>query len=399
MQLAYKKAMYLILVFIIICKSFIPVNSYAIVPKSSFSDRYAEIVIDANSGKTLFSANENARRYPASLTKMMTLYLLFSALQEGRLSPNTPLPVSAYAANRPPTKIGFIAGQTISAQDAAKAIIVKSANDVAVAVGEYLGGTEHKFAAMMTVEAHRLGMMNTHFANASGLPDNDNYTTARDLATLALSLRRHFPNLYYLFKTTSLHLSGRYIRGHNKLLKSMQGVDGIKTGYTQMSGYNLATSYYANGKNLVAIIMGSRSALLRDTRMAVLLHKFIPQAKSIEPSKNIQNRNQHIPMPTLKNGRPLALVSALQTTAQSSSYAIQIGATSSLTAAMAIYRKAVKENKALFIHTKQQISSVIKNKKKYYRVRITNLTDKATSDRACKILKKEKFNCYIIHTK
>ncbi|WJW79868.1 D-alanyl-D-alanine carboxypeptidase [Bartonella sp. TP] len=379
------------------------INYVTAAPKSAFADRYAEIVIDANSGKTLFFANENARRYPASLTKMMTLYLLFNALQAGRLSPNTPIPISHFAATRPPTKIGFTPGQTITVQDAAEAIIIKSANDVAVGVAEYLGGDEKNFAEMMTSEAHKLGMMNTHFNNASGLPDINNYTTARDLATLALSLRRHFPKFYYLFKITSFGIKGKIIHGHNKLIKTMQGVDGIKTGYTQMSGYNLATSYYAHGKNVVAVIMGARSPLLRDARMATLLHKFVPQAKTLLSSENQLAIAEQIPTPSLKKAQPLALVSALQASQESAdaaksnhTYAIQIGATTSLASAKAIYRKAIKHHKNLFANTKQQISSITKNKRKYYRVRITNFSSQDAGLSACQILKKEKFNCYVI---
>ena len=276
-------------------------------PQGAYADKYAAIVIDANTGQTLFDVNSNARRYPASLTKMMTLYLLFEAMQAGRVSPNTPIPVSAYAAAQPPTKIGFRAGQTIPAELAAKALITKSANDVATAIGEYLGGSEERFAQIMTAKARRLGMMNTNFANASGLPDVNNYSTARDLAILSLALREHFPRQYEWFKTTSFQFRGQTINGHNHLVKNMDGVDGIKTGYTKMSGSNLATSMRMNGRSIVAVVMGGRSSALRDAHMAELLRRYLPQASRSKARAPLIAATQYdlphdnAPIPVLKN--------------------------------------------------------------------------------------------------
>lgn len=247
-------------------------------PGEVFADKYAVIVIDANSGKTLFEENASVRRYPASLTKMITLYLLFEAMQSGRICGNTPIPVSAYAASRPPTKMGLRAGQRIAAETAAKALIARSANDVASAIGEYLGGSEKNFARMMTVKARQLGMKGTNFTNASGLPDTKNYSTARDMAILSLALRQHFPRQYRLFNTTSFAFHGRIVGGHNRLVKSMEGVDGIKTGYTRMSGFNLASSRRSGGKSIVAVVMGGRTALSRDTHMANLLGRYMEKA-------------------------------------------------------------------------------------------------------------------------
>lgn len=247
----------------------------ASVPRGTDAGKYAAIVIDANSGRTLYQYNANARRYPASLTKMMTLYLLFEAMQSGRMSAVTPIRVSAYAAARPPTKIGFKPGQTITAENAARALIIKSANDVASAVAEYLGGSEKGFAQMMTRKARSLGMMNTHFANASGLPDVQNYSTARDMAILSLALREHFPGHYHLFNITSFSMRGQVIRGHNRLVGSMKGVDGLKTGYVRMSGFNLATSMRLEGKSLVGVVMGGQSAAVRDAHMAELLKRYL----------------------------------------------------------------------------------------------------------------------------
>ncbi len=290
-------------------------------PQSAYADKYAVIVIDANTGRPLYEVNGNARRYPASLTKMMTLYLLFEAMQSGRVTPNTPIPVSAYAASRPPTKIGFKAGQTIPAELAAKALITKSANDVATAIGEYLGGSERRFAQIMTAKARRLGMMNTNFANASGLPDEQNYSTARDLAILSLALREHFPKQYEWFKTTSFQFRGQTINGHNRLVRDMKGVDGIKTGYTRMSGSNLATSMRMDGRSIVAVVMGSRSSALRDAHMAELLRRYLPEASRVKTRAPLLAATQYdlpaaqeAPVPVAKTDIP-ATITKTQATA------------------------------------------------------------------------------------
>ncbi|QFR26347.1 D-alanyl-D-alanine carboxypeptidase [Brucella suis bv. 1] len=241
-------------------------------------NRYAAIVVDANTGKTLFSANADAQRYPASLTKMMTLYMLFEAIHAGRINKDTRIPVSAYAASRPPTKIGFRPGQSIRAEDAALAMITKSANDVAAAVGEYLGGSEERFAQMMTARARRLGMRNTTFRNASGLPNMAQHSSARDMAILGMALRRHFPREFAYFSRSSFDFRGQTIRGHNRLLGRVEGVDGIKTGYTNASGYNLVSSVNLDGRRLVAVVMGGNTGASRDAHMAQLIRKYLPMA-------------------------------------------------------------------------------------------------------------------------
>ena len=240
--------------------------------------KYAAIVVDANDGHALYSANSDDRRYPASLTKMMTLYLLFQAMAAGRVQPTTLIPVSAHAASQPPTKLGFKPGGTIDVDSAIKAIVTRSANDVAVAVGEYLGGTEKNFATMMTAKAHALGMNSTRFDNASGLPDPDQWTTARDMAILGLALRRDFPQYYYYFSVEEFTFHGRVIRGHNKVLDRVAGADGIKTGYTRASGYNIVSSVKENGRSLVAVVMGEDSAGMRNEHVADLLQTYMPRA-------------------------------------------------------------------------------------------------------------------------
>lgn len=248
----------------------------AVTPLSS--EKYAAIVVDTNNGRVLFQENARDLRYPASLTKMMTLYMLFEAMDEGRIGPQDEIPVSAYAAKRPPSKIGLKAGQSIDVRTAILALSVRSANDVAAAIGEHLGGSEDRFAAMMTAKARSLGMQSTVFRNASGLPDEGQRTTAYDMAILAMSLRKRFPHHYHYFGNREFSYAGKVIRGHNNLLGRVAGVDGLKTGYIRASGFNLATSVGRGGRRIVAIVMGGESAKARDVHMEELIEYYLPRA-------------------------------------------------------------------------------------------------------------------------
>jgi D-alanyl-D-alanine carboxypeptidase len=240
--------------------------------------RHAAIVVDGGNGKVLYQLNAEAARYPASLTKMMTLYMTFEAMDAGRLSKSTPIPVSAYAASRPPTKIGFRPGQTIDVDSAIYALCTKSANDVAVALGETLGGSEERFAQMMTAKARQIGMRDTTFRNASGLPDDEQMTTARDMAVLGMALRKRFPQHYGYFGSRSFAYNGKTIRGHNDLLGRIQGVDGIKTGYIRASGFNIVTSVSTDGRKLVVVVMGGDTARSRNAEVEQLIERYLPQA-------------------------------------------------------------------------------------------------------------------------
>lgn len=241
------------------------------------SERYAAIVVDPATGQTLYQANSTVQRFPASLTKMMTLYMLFEAMQQGRVNKATIIPVSPYAASRPPTKIGFRPGQGIDVDSAIKALIVRSANDVATAVGEFLGnGSEIEFSNLMNAKARALGMANTRFQNASGLPDPLQITTARDMATLSIALRRNFPQFYSYFGVTEFTYAGKLIKGHNKLVEDVYGVDGLKTGYIRASGYNVATSVTRSGKRLVVVVMGADNSRERNTHAEQLIEAYLP---------------------------------------------------------------------------------------------------------------------------
>jgi D-alanyl-D-alanine carboxypeptidase len=241
----------------------------------SYHPLYADIVIDDNSGQVLHDVNADELRHPASLTKIMTLYLLFEQLDAGTLKLDTPLPISAKAALEPPTKLGLKLDQTITVGDAIGGIVTRSANDAAVVVGEALGGSEGEFARLMTRKARALGMTNTTYVNASGLPDDEQITTARDQAILGRAIHDRFPSYYSYFSMMYFRYRGN---NHNSLLGNLEGVDGIKTGYTEASGHNLALSVRRGKKSVVAVVLGGTSNSERDTRMRQLIESYIPQA-------------------------------------------------------------------------------------------------------------------------
>ncbi|GAB3343623.1 D-alanyl-D-alanine carboxypeptidase [Chromohalobacter beijerinckii] len=243
--------------------------------------RYASIVIDTQSGAVLHAANADARRYPASLTKMMTLYLLFEALEDDTLSMDSRLPVSQHAAAKPPSKMGVRPGETVKVEDAINILVVKSANDVAAVVAEGLAGSESTFAGQMTDKARALGMMHTTFRNASGLPDDRQVTTARDMAILALRLMQDFPSYYPVFAKTEFTWQGRRYKGHNRLLDNYAGTDGLKTGYIRASGFNVATSAVHDGRRLLSVVMGGFTAQSRDAHMSELLDRGFARAESV----------------------------------------------------------------------------------------------------------------------
>ncbi|TPI42185.1 D-alanyl-D-alanine carboxypeptidase [Mesorhizobium sp. B3-1-6] len=247
---------------------------------SALAARSAAIVVDAKTGKVLYSADANGRRYPASLTKMMTLYLTFEALAKGRISKNTPVPFSAHASAEAPTKLGVRPGGSVPVETAILSIVTKSANDSATALGEMLGGSEDNFARMMTAKARQLGMNGTVFRNANGLPDPGQFTTAHDMAMLGIALREHYPQYYGYFSQRSFLYGRQRINGHNRLLGRIRGVDGIKTGYTRASGYNLVSSVADGDRRLVAVVMGGASGRSRDNQMAALINTYLPRAST-----------------------------------------------------------------------------------------------------------------------
>ncbi|NTF07432.1 D-alanyl-D-alanine carboxypeptidase [Agrobacterium rubi] len=240
--------------------------------------KFAGIVIDAKTGKVLYSEDPDGLRYPASLTKMMTLYLTFEALNSGRITLDSKVPVSANAAKEPPSKLGVRAGGTVTVEQAIMALVTRSANDIATALGEYIGGNEERFGRIMTAKARALGMTRTTYRNAHGLPNTAQMTTARDQARLSIALRQHFPQYYGYFNTRSFTFGKQVIGNHNRLVGTVRGVDGIKTGYTRAAGSNLATSAQLDGRSIVAVVLGGRSSAARDATMRKLVAEYLPKA-------------------------------------------------------------------------------------------------------------------------
>jgi len=419
-------------------------------PLAAAASKEAAIVVDANSGKTLYSSNADAQRYPASLTKMMTIYMLFDAMASGKVSKSTPIPVSAYAAAQPPTKVGFQPGQTISAEAAILSLITKSANDSATAIAEFLGGSEQRFAVMMTNKARQLGMRNTQFRNANGLPDPQQHSSARDLALLGVALREHFPQYYPYFSTRSFSYRGRRIVGHNRLLGKIQGVDGIKTGYTRASGFNLVSSVSTDGKKLVAVVMGGSSTPARDAQMAGLIAKYLPVASRRDGGNLIASRknskvavaavelpaSDEAPIPVQREqvaAQPAEVVTAYAEPAPTPSPAerilhvpapspkLEVGegdvdevdpvTTSSAPAAGWMVQIASvgspEEAKAMLSKAATQVGGPIaalspytekfqKGSTTYHRARFAGISSAKEANNACAALKRQKFNCFAI---
>ncbi|WP_417492992.1 D-alanyl-D-alanine carboxypeptidase [Maricaulis sp.] len=240
-------------------------------PAHADTSRYAAFVVDQNTGVVLHSRQSEATRYPASLTKMMTLYMLFDALESGEIGIQDQIRISAHAANAPPSRLDLAIGSTISVEDAIRALVIRSANDVAVAVGERLGGTETGFATAMTAKARELGLPGTTFRNASGLPNSRQVTTARDMARLAIALQRDFPQHFHYFDETTFVWDGRTYRNHNTLVGRVEGVDGLKTGYIRASGFNVVVSAQRGEHRLIAVVMGGPTAASRDAHAEELL--------------------------------------------------------------------------------------------------------------------------------
>lgn len=258
----------------------------------SSSSRYAAYVVDDKTGRVLFSKNADAPRHPASLTKMMTLYLLFEDLRKGRVTMETRFTVSQHAANQAPSKLGFRPGQTIAVEDAIRALVTKSANDVAVTVAENIGGSEEAFARRMTATSRRIGMTGSTFYNASGLPNAAQYTTAHDMVTLGRALQERFPTYYRYFSTRSFAWGNAVHANHNKLLFRIEGIDGIKTGYTEASGFNLVSSLRRDNRHLVAAVMGGSSGRSRDDHMAKLLAEHLGEASTGAKTSSVFAENR-----------------------------------------------------------------------------------------------------------
>jgi len=258
--------------------------------KTKPANKYASIIIDGDTLEILHARNIDGLRYPASLTKMMTLYLTFDALERGELGLDEPIPISARAARTPPVRLGLRAGRTITTHQAIQALAVHSANDVAVALAERLGGSEKEFAALMTQKAKALGMQRTVFRNANGLPDEGQFTTARDMGKLAEALLRTHRKYYPYFNQKTFSYQGRIYTNHNTLLGDVDGVDGFKTGFTNASGYNLIISAQRSGRRLIAVVLGGASGRSRDTHMTDLIERGFNVQMQMDKNRSTQKQ-------------------------------------------------------------------------------------------------------------
>ncbi|MBL4720141.1 MAG: D-alanyl-D-alanine carboxypeptidase [Alphaproteobacteria bacterium] len=389
--------------------------------------RYAAIVIDANNGAVLHAVNPDKRRYPASLTKIMTLYMVFEAHKRGDLTLDQRLRVSRRAAGMAPTNLRLKAGTYITVKSVIFSLITKSANDAAVIVAEAIGKTEIKFAEMMTKKARQMGMRKTTFRNASGLPNRRQRTTARDMATLAVRLITDFPKRYRYFSTQKFKFRGKTLKNHNNLLRTYRGVDGVKTGYIRASGFNLVASAERDGHRLIGVVFGGRSAKTRDKEMARLLDKGFKKTQN-RIARNARSRNaklrttsNHKPIkkagltlnangktakaaklespktklkiPKTKAPNPVAKAPALRSIpATSPMWSIQVGAYRQANPARRAANLAVKRIRNLPKMTRIHITPHQQGENLFYRARLVGFT-KTRAEAACRRLRSRQMGC------
>lgn len=366
------------------------------------------VVFDADNGQILGQDDANVQRAPASLAKMMTLYLAFEALDTGRLKWDDAMPVSKNAASKVRMKLYLKPGQTITVRDAINGMIVISANDAATVLGEYMAGSEAAFGRLMTARARQLGMKSTFFVNPSGLTAKmTQLTTARDMAVLGMALRRDFPEDYALFSQRSFTYQGRVLNGHNNLVYRYQGVDGIKTGYTDVSGYNLVSSAIINDKRLVGVVLGAGSARQRDDQMAKLLTRYgredegAPEqiiAAAVATPRAAARQNA-VAKPKVDAVASLIDDSRVEqgdggalAAASAAAWAIQLGAPPTLAGAQQLQEELRPVVDKVSPGLKAVISPAEK-RRKVYRVRFAGFKDSASAEMACKQLKRQKIDC------
>lgn len=382
------------------------ITAIVIVSGPAEARRYASIVIDEETGVVLHEAHADREIYPASLTKMMTLYLLFEALEDGTVTPEQKLPVSRRAAGQPPTNLRLDVGDTITVKKAIRALIIQSANDVATVVAEALGGTEAKFARMMTEKARELGMMHTTYRNASGLPNRHQVSTARDIATLARALMRDFPGYYHLFSEESFTYHGRTYKTHNHLVTDYPGADGLKTGYIRAAGFNVATSAVRYDRRLIAVVIGGRTAKSRDVHTAKLLnHEFAAIAAGDVPAITMASVPLVVPPAkpeTPESGIAIAMSAlvpsakaAVPDTPLAGRWGIQVGAFSEFAPAQMVARKAAHDAASILQDAHVVVHERPQDDRTLYRSRIIGLTED-DAEAACKLLKAKDTPCLVV---
>jgi D-alanyl-D-alanine carboxypeptidase len=362
-------------------------------PLSPVQAKYASFVMDAETGRVLYQKNADTLNYPASLTKMMTLYMLFDALERGKLTMNKQLATSANATRQPPSKLGLRLGETITVRDAILSLATKSANDVAVVIAEEIGRTERRFAVAMTAKARKIGMQKTTFRNASGLPHRGQLSTARDMAKLARHLISDFPQYYKFFSRRTFKYDGKTYKNHNKLLKTYRGVDGIKTGYIRASGFNLVTSAEREGNRIIGVVFGGRTSRSRNHLMTKLLNNgFKKLENGIYANGSPKNIKKKKPKPSQRyaQGR---LETITPQHNRSIIWGVQVGAYRQYGQA---YKRATSVYNKVLGYLKNgtiEVSELTKrNRGTLYRARITGIS-KRQAYRTCQALERRQIDC------
>jgi D-alanyl-D-alanine carboxypeptidase len=334
---------------------------------------FSSIVIDASTGRTLHQYRANQQRYPASLAKMMTLYLMFEEIENGKMKPDTKIRVSRNAARQPPSKLGLRSRSTITARLAMQALIVKSANDVATAVAEHISGSEAKFARRMTSKARQLGLYDTRFTNASGLYHWRQQTTARDMAHLANLLLERFPHFETVWRLREFEHKGKTYVSHNRLLNRLYGAMGMKTGYIRASGYNLATAVQRDGKRVIVVVLGSDSPQTRDRRVSALAERSMPRAEVRKAGKiataKLARAAQWL-------DRPAKILQAQsEATDSRQGWKIQVGAFAASTHAQSQLQRVRRVLGTHLEMAEESTEPFEKNGKRIYRARFANLSE------------------------
>ncbi|GAB6053449.1 D-alanyl-D-alanine carboxypeptidase [Magnetospira thiophila] len=351
--------------------------------------KYASLVIEADSGRVLHSTNADTRNYPASLTKLMTLYILFERLEQGKLRLNSPFTMTRRASRQPPSRLGLAAGHTLTVDQVIRALVVKSANDIAAAVADNISGNPKAFANLMTETAHRIGMSNSNFRNSSGLPHRAQMSTARDMATLARRIMIDFPQFYHYFSLEEFTFQGKTHRTHNKLLKKYVGMDGLKTGYISASGFNLVTSAVRGNKRLIGVVFGGRTAKARDQHMAQLLDKGFARL----------GIGKDEPQVAAAQPRPRSAPPTKSSRASQDQWGIQVGAYAAHSPARDMAVKAIEKAPTLLSKGRIAVVPLRKsNGRVLYRARIVGL-DKTTAYAACRALERRKMDCMELRVK
>ncbi|SIT18758.1 D-alanyl-D-alanine carboxypeptidase [Insolitispirillum peregrinum] len=379
--------------------------------------RYASIIINAQTGQVLWEKNADDRNYPASLTKMMTLYMLFDSLEKGKTRMTSQMGVSSHAAAQAPSKLGLRPGSSLRVEDAIKALVTKSANDAAVVIAEYIGGDEATFAQMMTNQARRLGMTQTTFRNASGLPNPGQMSSARDMATLSIALQRNFPQYYHYFSLRAFDYNGTVIPTHNRVLLNYPGADGLKTGFIAASGFNLAASANRNGVRLVGVVFGGKTASWRDQHMMDLLDDGFRVAGGMarrgtpvpEDDDNARKAPKVAAAPEVTKPAVVAKVEKTSTQPKANaggqtqlpntlknSWGIQIGAFSSLSIAQNQAATAASRIRSQAKSVQPAVTSAKSGASTLYRARVLGLSSEQTARSACNTLKGKEKSCVII---